>query len=137
MNHFFCIYIYSNEIQRNKNYRIMLSRNHWKALFTMVWGWLFSSVIWREKLCVTIIKIMLAFWTPCKYSVFKGYKEYWDFPNMIESIKHQKNPPKQFLKSNYVWRTHIISFRHKDAIGRETIKCLILAILITIDFTII
>ena len=34
--------------ERNKNYRIMLSRNRWKALFTMVWGWLFSSVIWRE-----------------------------------------------------------------------------------------
>ena len=28
--------------------------------------------------------------TPCKYSVFKGYKEYWDFPNMVESIKSSK-----------------------------------------------
>ena len=53
LNHFFCIYIYSNGIQRNKNYRIMLSRNRWKALFTMVWGWLFSSLIWRGNIfCV-------------------------------------------------------------------------------------
>ena len=36
---------------RNKNYRIMLSRNRWNALFTMVWGWLFSSLIWRENKC--------------------------------------------------------------------------------------
>ena len=34
----------------------------------------------------------------------------------------RKNPPKQFLKSNYVGRTHIISFHHKDAIGRNK-KC--------------
>ena len=34
-----------------KNYRIMLSRNRWNALFTMVWGWLFSSLIWRENKC--------------------------------------------------------------------------------------
>ena len=45
----------------------------------------------REKFCVTMIKILLAFWTPCKYSVFKGYKEYWDFRNMIERITTIRN----------------------------------------------
>ena len=53
-------------------------------------------------------------------SVHKGLQTNWDFPNMVESIKSLKNPPKQFLKSNYVGSSHIISFRHKDAIGRET-----------------
>ena len=54
---------------------------------------------------------------------------------MVESIKHQKVPPRQILKSNYVGQTHIISFHHKDAIGRETQKCLKQSIRKTIDFT--
>ena len=40
--------------------------------------------------------------TPCKPTKIKGYKEYWDFPNMIESIKSSKmgtfsTPPKPLL----------------------------------------
>ena len=31
----------------------------------------------------------------------------------------RKNPPKHFLKSNYTGRTRIISFHHKDAIGKN------------------
>ena len=31
----------------------------------------------------------------------------------------RKNPPKQFLKSNYAHAMSIVSFRHKDAIGRN------------------
>ena len=31
----------------------------------------------------------------------------------------RKNPPKQFLKSNYSHAMSIISFHHKDAIGRN------------------
>ena len=31
----------------------------------------------------------------------------------------KKVPPRQILKSNYVGQTHIISFHHKDAIGRN------------------
>ena len=31
----------------------------------------------------------------------------------------RKNPPKQILKSNFAHRMSIISFRHKDAIGRN------------------
>ena len=34
----------------------------------------------------------------------------------------KKVPPRQILKSNYVGQTHIISFHHKDAIGRDK-KC--------------
>ena len=57
-------------------------------------------------------------------SIFKGYRIPIPFFLLcIDIIKSSKNPPKQFLKPNYVERTHIISFRHKDAIGRETTKC--------------
>ena len=67
-----------------------------------------------------MIKIMLAFWTPCKYSVFKGYKEYWDFPNMVESIKSSKKvPPRRFLKSKNAHAMRKIPFCDKDALGRE------------------
>ena len=38
----------------------------------------------------------------------------------IKIIK--KVPPRQILKSNYVEQTHIISFHHKDALGREKQK---------------
>ena len=89
LNHFFCIYIYSSGIQRNKNYRIMLSRNHWKALFTMVWGWLFSSLIWREE------KFWFVRFVPKNRtldfpSVHKGLQTNWDFPNMVRYIETQK-----------------------------------------------
>ena len=40
---------------------------------------------------------------------------------MYRNKNHQKVPPRQILKSNYVGQTHIISFHHKDAIGRDKI----------------
>ena len=53
-------------------------------------------------------------------SIFKGYRIPIPFFLLcIDIIKSSKNPPKQFLKPNYVERTHIISFRHKDAIGKN------------------
>ena len=90
LNHFFCSYIYSNEIQRHKNYRIMLSRNHWKALFTMVWGWLFSSVIWREEK-FWFVRFVPKVRTLDFPSVFNGFRTNWDFRNMIESITTIRN----------------------------------------------
>ena len=42
------------------------------------------------------------------------------FLTMYRNENHQKVPPRQILKSNYAGQTHIISFHHKDAIGRET-----------------
>ena len=68
---------------------------------------------------VTMIKIMLAFWTPCKYSIFKGYKEYWDFPNMVESIKSSKKSPKNFLTPIFARKYKGFRNFHKDALGRE------------------
>ena len=53
-------------------------------------------------------------------SVYKGFRTNWDFRNMVESINHQKVPPRRFLKSKNAHAMSIISFRHKDAIGRET-----------------
>ena len=38
---------------------------------------------------------------------------------MYRNTNHQKVPPKQFLKSNYSHAMSIISFRDKDALGRE------------------
>ena len=63
--------------KRNKNYRIMLSRNRWNALFTMVWGWLFSSLIWREKQKSPNIRKFNLYYTPTVGAKFilhrKGY----------------------------------------------------------------
>ena len=73
-----------------KNYRIMLSRNHWKALFTMVWGWLFSSVIWREEK-FWFVRFVPKVRTLDFPSVFNGFRTNWDFRNMIESITTIRN----------------------------------------------
>ena len=72
-------------------------------------------------------------------SIFKGYRIPIPFFLLcIDIIKSSKKvPPRQILKSNYVGQTHIISFHHKDAIGRETQKCLKQICRETLDFTII
>ena len=37
----------------------------------------------------------------------------------MEREENKKVPPKQFLKSNYSHAMSIISFHHKDTLGRE------------------
>ena len=57
--------------------------------------------------------------TPCKPTKIKVYKEYWDFPNMVESIKSSKKSPKNFLTPIFARKYKGFRNFHKDALGRE------------------
>ena len=70
---------------------------------------------------VTIHKIKHNLATPYKSRVYRDVFSNWDFPNMIESINHQKVPPRRFLKSKNAHAMGKIPFYDKDALGREKI----------------
>ena len=52
-------------------------------------------------------------------SVYKGLQTNWDFPNMVESINHQKSSPKIFLTPIFARKYKGFRNFHKDALGRE------------------